>query len=110
MEKNRKKICISKSLCYIPETNIILQINYTSIFLKVYINKRGKAFTLKDLQSEMDNTHIITLECISDGEVRLTRGYLNNKHTEGSRSGLFQGQREKPLQLKDENDATRLQR
>ena len=58
----------------------------------------------------MDNTHINTLEYISDREVRLTRGCLNNKHTEGSRSGLFQGQKEKPLQLKEENDAMRLQR
>ena len=76
----------------------------------MYINKRGKAFTLKDLQSEMDNTHINTLDYISDSEVRLTRGCLNNKHTEGSRSRLFQGQKEKSLQLKEENDAMRLQR
>lgn len=58
----------------------------------------------------MDNTHINTLDYISDREVRLTRGCLNNKHTEGNRSGLFQGQKEMSLQLKEENDAMKLQR
>lgn len=77
----------------------------------MYINKRGKAFTPKDLQSEMDNTHTNTLDYISDREVRLTRGCLNNKTHRGE-TGLdcFKVRKEMSLQLKEENDAMKLQR
>ena len=33
-EKEYKYICVTESLCSMPETNIILQINYSSMFLK----------------------------------------------------------------------------
>ena len=43
MENNLKNyIYITKSLCYIPETNTVLYINYTSIKRRVFLKCKTK--------------------------------------------------------------------